>query len=85
MDHSFKNELKIIPEEHNVILTEVIHNPKYHREKKAQIMFETLNVKSLSTLEIQLYFQLIMLVYLMGLYMILVIVLHKLFLYMMER
>ncbi len=85
MDHSFKNELKIIPEEHNVILTEVINNPKYNREKKAQIMFETLNVKSLSTLEIQLYFQLIMLVYLMGLYMILVIVLHKLFLYMMER
>ena len=58
-DHIFKNELKIIPEEHNVILTEVIHSPKYHREKKAQIMFETLNVKSLSTLEIRLYFQLI--------------------------
>lgn len=43
-NHTFCNELKIQPEEHNVILTEVPLNNKSNREKTAQLMFETFNV-----------------------------------------
>ena len=45
--HIFKNELKINPEEHNIILKEVINNPKYNKEKIAQIMFEKFKIKGL--------------------------------------
>ena len=43
----FTHQLRIAPEEHNVMLSEVALNPKENREKMAQIMFETFNVPGL--------------------------------------
>ena len=42
--HVFTNELKVAPEEHNVMVTEILPNPRANRDKMAQIMFETFNV-----------------------------------------
>ncbi|CAJ1370876.1 unnamed protein product [Effrenium voratum] len=41
--HCFLNQLKMAPEEHPVLLTEVPLNPKAHRERLTQMMFDTFN------------------------------------------
>ena len=46
-DHTFK-ELKIDPENYNILLTHPLNNLKENLEKTAQIMFETFNVKALN-------------------------------------
>eukprot|EP00485_Elphidium_margaritaceum_P007337 CAMPEP_0202685804 /NCGR_PEP_ID=MMETSP1385-20130828/1651_1 /ASSEMBLY_ACC=CAM_ASM_000861 /TAXON_ID=933848 /ORGANISM="Elphidium margaritaceum" /LENGTH=432 /DNA_ID=CAMNT_0049340257 /DNA_START=43 /DNA_END=1341 /DNA_ORIENTATION=+ len=45
--HTFYNELRVCPEEHTVLLSEVPCMEKAHREKSMQIMFETFDVPSL--------------------------------------
>jgi len=45
--HIFTNELKVDPKENNVLITDVLLNPKEYKEKIAQIMFENFNVPGL--------------------------------------
>ncbi|KAI9010679.1 actin-related protein [Hyaloraphidium curvatum] len=45
--HVYSEELKTLPEEHPVLLTEAPLNPRQNRERAAQILFETFNVPAL--------------------------------------
>ncbi len=47
LDHTFRNELQVNPEEHNVLIAETSLNPKVNREKITQILFDTFNVPGL--------------------------------------
>ncbi|KAF8309251.1 actin-related protein [Clavulina sp. PMI_390] len=47
--HVYQEELKILSEDHPVLLTEAPLNPRSNRENAAQIFFETFNVPALHT------------------------------------
>lgn len=44
-NHTFYTELRIDPEDCNVLLTEAPYNPRSNRERMVSMMFETFNVR----------------------------------------
>ncbi|BHF64583.1 Actin-1 [Sparganum proliferum] len=46
-DYTFKNELRVRPEDQAVLLTEAPLNPRNNREKMVEVMFEKFNVPGL--------------------------------------
>eukprot|EP01084_Bolivina_argentea_P104994 187963_1 len=42
--HTFYNHVRVAPEEHPILITNPLQNPRSEREKCTQIMFETFNV-----------------------------------------
>ena len=46
-NHMFKEELKVTPGDHEVLLSDTPHRSKFVRERTTQIMFETFNVPAM--------------------------------------
>eukprot|EP01084_Bolivina_argentea_P162922 283479_1 len=46
--HTFYEELRVAPEEHTVLLTQITGTPKVNTEKSIQIMFETFDIPAYS-------------------------------------
>ncbi|GFN89636.1 actin [Plakobranchus ocellatus] len=45
--HTFYSELSVAPENCPVLLAEIPHNPEFHRQRIAQVMFETFHIPAL--------------------------------------
>jgi actin-related protein len=45
--HTYFVELRFVPDEHALLMTETILAPKRNREKAAEILFESFNVPAL--------------------------------------